>query len=85
MTNIVALACVGLVGCDSGGDLKEGIPPNTDMTKNHMPPQAAAAGPFNSNMMKAGASAGAEAAKKKGAAMPGMPGAGTGAAPPIPK
>lgn len=84
---LAALACIGLMGCDSGGDLKEGMPTNVDTSKNYMDAtKGAAAGPFSSDMMKAGASAGSAAAKTKGAgAMPGMPGMPGGGSAPIPK
>lgn len=38
--SVGAALLFGLLGCDGGGDLKEGVPENVDMTKNYTPAAA---------------------------------------------
>lgn len=64
---VLASAMVfGVIGCDSGGDLKEGAPTNVDMTKNFSPDIPV--GPISAKDISKGKAK--EAATKSGAPAP---------------
>jgi hypothetical protein len=79
-TLAVSLVAGGLIGCDSGGSVKEGMPENVDMSKDYMKDLSKAAPTNMLNDPSKRKPAGGPTGAGTPPGMPGMPGmpGGTG-------